>query len=279
MDPTRFANAEALLRKTWDRVHDTHGPRGHDYVRRHFKRYIHLAARFPELRPGDKTLEVGASILSSALRQGLGAEAHAVYHELEPEWPARFEREGIRGHPIEFMRDPLPFSADTFDLILFTEVVEHFPLAPDFFFRQLFRALKPGGTLIFSVPNFSTLEKRIGFLSGRNPQDPMDSRFIYYAHHREPVMDECLKWITGNGGLVRKRQWTDYDVVFRSRLHALMHLGDCLRRRNLWQFCHHLVPSCRNYLFVEAGKAPGFSPDPVSLTPPLSLTAEFARRP
>ena len=45
----------------------------------------------------------------------------------------------------------LPFRDDSFDLILATEVIEHID-QPDKVLKEFFRILKPGGTLIVTVP-------------------------------------------------------------------------------------------------------------------------------
>lgn len=276
-----YQEAESLLRRTWEEVrhqHDT--PAGRRYVSSHWSRYAHIVRALPALRPGAPVLEIGASIMASVLRRRFQADVHAAHHELETEWPARFREEGIRGEALELMRDPLPYPPRAFDLILFDEVMEHFPLAPGFFLRQVLRLLKPGGQLLFSVPNFATVEHRWALLRGRNPQDPMDERFVYYAHHREPVMQECLELVERCGGRVLESQWTDYRPpasVPREAWNCLRHL----RHLEWHKLAHALVPSLRSYLFLRAARRPDADAELDTWTPapPMSDTREFARRP
>ena len=57
----------------------------------------------------------------------------------------------------------IPFPAASFDLIYAIEVLEHTPRPYDFF-KEAFAKLKPGGHLIFSVPNTLHFQSRISFL-------------------------------------------------------------------------------------------------------------------
>ena len=85
----------------------------------------------------------------------------------------RFDSIGIDSFAVELMKEPLPVENNSFDLVLFNEVMEHFPLHPLSFSASFFRNLAKG-SLVFSVPNFATSEKIFQMLSGRNPQDMMD---------------------------------------------------------------------------------------------------------
>ncbi len=46
----------------------------------------------------------------------------------------------------------LPFAAETFDVVLSSEVIEHTP-DPEAAARELYRVLKPGGHMVLSTPN------------------------------------------------------------------------------------------------------------------------------
>ena len=132
-------------------------------------------------------------------------------------------------------------------------------MAPHFLLRQIFRCLKPGGQLLLCVPNFARWENRWKLFRGGNPQEPMDSRFIYYAHHYEPVMGDCLGWVRDSGGRVLEKAWVDFDPP-----HGF--LGAQLAR---------LKPSTRSYCFVRAGRAPLADYQPEQLEPPLRRSGEF----
>jgi len=58
----------------------------------------------------------------------------------------------------------LPYSAETFDLVTCTEVVEHLENYRRLV-REIFRVTKPGGAAIFTTPNVLNLNSRLRFLS------------------------------------------------------------------------------------------------------------------
>jgi SAM-dependent methyltransferase len=62
----------------------------------------------------------------------------------------------------------LPLPANTFDLAICTEVLEHL-LWPDALVSEVHRILKPGGALIVSVPNAVSLTYRVAWAIGHIP--------------------------------------------------------------------------------------------------------------
>jgi len=254
-----FHRAEALLGETWNAVRSRHPTRGaQEYVQAHWGRYVWMLASLGPIRPGMRVLEIGASIVSSALKRA-GAEVSVAYHELEPEWEARFAAEGINGFPVELLRDGLPFAPESFDLILCDQVLEHLPLSYDFLLKQMLGVLVPEGTLAISTPNFAAWEKRWALLRGKNPQDALDSVFLYYSHHREPVMGELCGDIRRCGGRIRSFHWTDFAPPQRpvGRLSGFM---KNLAARRWGPLLHALVPGFRDYLVVFATVDAGFRP-------------------
>ncbi|HUW97889.1 MAG TPA: class I SAM-dependent methyltransferase [Acidiferrobacter sp.] len=57
----------------------------------------------------------------------------------------------------------LPYQDSTFDLVTSTEVIEHLEHYR-YTLREMFRVLKPGGTLVLTTPNILNLKSRIRFL-------------------------------------------------------------------------------------------------------------------
>ena len=59
--------------------------------------------------------------------------------------------------------EPLPYAADSFDLVTLTEVIEHVENHRALL-RDICRILKPGGLLVVTTPNILNLKSRLRFL-------------------------------------------------------------------------------------------------------------------
>jgi len=92
-------------------------------------------------------------------QQGEDPAARLVACEVVPEI---FQYPGIECHRIG-IDSVIPFPETSFDLIYAIEVLEH-TTRPYDFFKQSFAKLKPGGHLIFSVPNALHFQSRLSFL-------------------------------------------------------------------------------------------------------------------
>ena len=64
----------------------------------------------------------------------------------------------------------LPFADRSFDVVVAGEVLEHLA-SPRAFLDEALRVLRPGGTLVGSIPNVFRLKNRLRFLAGRSPSD------------------------------------------------------------------------------------------------------------
>ena len=73
---------------------------------------------------------------------------------------------GLEGEWIDVDYEPLPFSPGSFDVVVFTEVMEHLRF-PSKALAEIGRILEPGGRLIGSVPNAFRLRNRWRFICGK----------------------------------------------------------------------------------------------------------------
>jgi SAM-dependent methyltransferase len=76
------------------------------------------------------------------------------------------QRLGIECHWIDIDSEPLPFPDQDFDMVIFTEVMEHLRF-PQKALEEIRRVLKDSGRLIGSVPNAFRLRSRWKFLWGK----------------------------------------------------------------------------------------------------------------
>ena len=83
-----------------------------------------------------------------------------------------------------------------FDLVIFTEVLEHIFASDGMVMANIFSLLLPGGTLCFSVPNIATFSNRVRLLIGRNvcwpKEDQIKGVFGGHGHIREYTFQEVI---------------------------------------------------------------------------------------
>jgi len=89
------------------------------------------------------------------------------------------QRLHFEGHWIDVDNEPLPFPSASFDVVVFTEVMEHLRF-PGKALKELRRVLKPDGRLVGSVPNAFRLRNRWRFLRGI-PYDKDQSHMRSYS--------------------------------------------------------------------------------------------------
>ena len=213
------------------------------YFENHYERYLVTIEMIRDLGEGRRILEVGClpGHLTVLLREA-GLDVHGVDIDpgrVQPLW----DRYGIGVEAVDIETEPLPFVDDRFDLVLFTEMLEHLRVNPLHALREISRVLRPGGTLLLSTPNITPLH-RVGFLLGRDYQgDPVEEfgkleRIGHMGHVRLYSTQEVARILEHTGFAVE-------EVRYEGRL-------DLRGRGRLVHALHPRKREFRRYLFVLA---------------------------
>ncbi len=119
--------------------------------------------------PGRRVLDLGCRY--GALTQHYVPGNEVVGVDVDREALETAAELGIETHWAD-VEEPLPFGDDSFDVVVVGELLEHVR-DPGGLVAECRRVLRPGGTLVGSVPNAFRLKNRLRFLLGRKPEkDP-----------------------------------------------------------------------------------------------------------
>ena len=100
----------------------------------------------------------------------------------------------------------LPFEDDAFDFACCTEVLEHL-FRPDEAAREIGRVLKPGATLVVTVPNIAYWRRRVDFLLLGRWHPGGDDLSV-----RQPWRDPHIRFFN-RGALARMLEDSGFDVL------------------------------------------------------------------
>lgn len=89
--------------------------------------------------------------------------------------------------------DTFPFPDDSFDVLLFCEMLEHMLMNPVAALREMHRVLKPGGVLVLTTPNVARLDNALSLIGGGNIYDPYSGFGPYGRHNREYTSHELRR--------------------------------------------------------------------------------------
>jgi SAM-dependent methyltransferase len=166
--------------------------------------------------PGRRVLDLGCrtGALTRAYLQGnevvgVDVDRHAL---------AEAARLGIETHWAD-LDAPLPFEPESFDVVVAGEVLEHLR-DPAGLVADARSVLRPGGSLVGSVPNGFRLKSRLRFLFGREPEEDPTHLHLFspaavlslLAGFEEPRLD----FVTGRFVRLGPRLFAN-TIVFKAR--------------------------------------------------------------
>jgi len=181
------------------------------YLCHHWPRFVRTREEIERTRPlvaGTKVLDIGAHWLhqtSIYAYEGMHVAAMDLPDTLAlPDVIAAAAELGISLHcndSLERITALQAFPDDHFELVLFTEVVEHITFNPVAMWREIFRVTRPGGRIVVTTPNYYALRGRFWSVrrllarygGGLDVSDIVNLRT--YAHHwKEYSMRELIQY-------------------------------------------------------------------------------------
>jgi SAM-dependent methyltransferase len=156
--------------------------RKHEHTERqvngHLERWLHTLRLIPFSKEKLTLLDVGAApgtlsiITKSIFRYEVsGVDSSKLIGEAGydfNEYVSYMKTNGITVADCNIDFEAFPFENETFDVVLFTEVIEHlhYPLHA---LKEIYRVLKTEGTFILSTPNIARFSNRVRALTGKPP--------------------------------------------------------------------------------------------------------------
>jgi SAM-dependent methyltransferase len=166
--------------------------------------------------PGRRVLDVGCRY--GALTRAYLTGNDVVGLDVDREALAEAAKRGIDTHWGD-AEEGLPFADADFDVVVIGELLEHVR-DPAAVVAEARRVLRPGGTLVGSVPNGYRLKNRLRFLSGRRIEpDPTHLHLFSPADLLallEGLEEPELHFIAGRFVRLHPRLFAN-DVVFSGR--------------------------------------------------------------
>lgn len=124
--------------------------------------------------------------------------------------------------------DLFPYADESFDLVVFSELIEHLGVNPVRTLSEIHRVLRPDGTMIVTTPNSISLERLETYLRGGSQMvDRYSPLFGPGArHNREYNVQELRELLEGNGFTIEQIEVRD----------LIPHGGREQLRRTYWRF-------------------------------------------
>ena len=147
------------------------------YIETHISRFQKTLELVPPGAPDKRILEMGAYMqITPALRTKLGyGEVRGCYYgssgnvDHKSVHSASGEHFECEVDLFDAEKDRFPYEDAYFDTVLCCELIEHLPNDPMFMMGEINRVLKPGGHLVLTTPNITSLRAISAMLQGYHP--------------------------------------------------------------------------------------------------------------
>jgi SAM-dependent methyltransferase len=185
-----------------------------NYIETHLTRLEKTLAITPRGGPQDRILEMGSYLqITPALATRLGyGEVRGCYYGPAGSTTQRAITSSNGEHftcEIDLFnaeKDRFPYANEHFSTVLCCELLEHLAEDPMFMMAEINRILKPGGHLVLTTPNISSLRAISAVMFGHSPgffpayiRPPADGQEAEARHNREYTPREIIHLLADSG--------------------------------------------------------------------------------
>lgn len=202
-----------------------------DYLAVHARRYLNTIAHLSDGH-GRRLLDVGCypghlALLAVIKGWRVSGISPPPARLGDPAFADRMTAVGIDIRAADIEREPFPFDDAMFDAAFFNETIEHLAFNPFHPLAEIWRVLKPFGSLLFSVPNICSFDHRWAMMRGRSIHMPVEGSLretfpadIAHRHIREYTPAEVRHLLDGQDKylyrydierIVMDRSWDGMD--------------------------------------------------------------------
>jgi hypothetical protein len=190
---------------------------GQLYLDTHSRRlaYAMNAIRdYKEQYPVKKLLDIGPHILTRCIIEFFpDIEVSTLgwrFKHTERLIPADLFKEHIQYDLNDAGVKAIQSTQSPFDLIVFSETIEHLYTSPATVLIELKKLLTPKGAILIQTPNAAKLISRWALLRGRNPYELIRQDRTNPGHFREYTLDELKRYAMQTGFSVVAAEYCNY---------------------------------------------------------------------
>ncbi len=208
------------------------------------------------LKPGDRLLDFGSGPCDkTAVAAALGIVCDAV-DDLQDDWHLRGNNvkkiEDFAGdNSINFSRTFKPAPADTFNMVMMNDVLEHIADSPRDLLLSLVNSVKPGGYLFLYVPNLANIRKRVDLMRGHTNLPRFDLYYWYKGPWRGPRREYV------RDDLIRLTQHLGLELTSLQTVHHMLHRVPA-KLKPLYKLATSVFPDWRDTWVLVARKPMGW---------------------
>jgi len=186
-----------------------------------YKLLIDLILKY--YQANSKLLEIGSLFCHLNIAASvIGYESYGIDLEKYTELESNAERAvkyGIKLKNCDLAHEKIPFEDNYFNIVVFSEVIEHFNFHPQAAINEIYRILKPGGKMIITTPNQNRLMNIIKLIIGRSINYDIAEEYTIATHYREYNYAELLHLCGKAGfGTVQKKYFTYHNNDFLRKI-------------------------------------------------------------